>query len=295
MAETQKNTDNLTDQSRVYVLFYTFFLVPLMITVFGVLFFVVVKFVTYESGDPYHYLNQIKVGSASKRWQSAYELSKILSADSKMINEKQFKLNFASSYEKSIHDDNKVRMYLALAMGKTEDLFYGPYLLRGLDDSVIDSKLAAIKSLGLIRYAEAIPFLIEIINTSKNNEERLAATISLGQIGSEDSIVTLENLLMDDEPNIRWDAAIALAKMGNRSGSKIIEMLLTRQYYDNFKEVDSWEQEQAILVAINVASNIKNPDIHKNLEILSKTDKSMKVRDAAFQAISRYGNGINNG
>ena len=295
MAEMQKNTDALTDQSKVYVLFYTFFLVPLMITVFGVLFFVVVRFVTYESGDPYHYLNQIKVGSASKRWQSAYELSKILSADSDLINEKQFKLNFASSYEKSIHDDNKVRMYLALAMGKTEDLFYGPYLLKGLDDSAIDSKLAAIKSLGLIRYEKADSNLIGIINISKNNEERLAATISLGQIGSKESELILESLLIDDEPNIRWDAAIALAKMGNSSGAKIIEMLLTRKYYDNFKEVDNWEQEQAILVAINVANNIKTSEIHKNLEILSQTDKSMKVRDAAFQAISRYSNGANNG
>ena len=295
MAEKQVKTDTLTDQSKVYVLFYTFFLVPLMITVFGVLFFVVVKFVTYESGDPYHYLNQIKVGSASKRWQSAYELSKILSSDSGMISEKQFKLNLASSYEKSIHDDNKVRTYLALAMGKTEDLFYGPYLLKGLGDEVINSKLAAIKSLGLIRYAQADSDLINIIQLSDNNEERLAATISLGQIGSDDSAEILESLLTDVEPNIRWDAAIALAKMGNSSGSKIIEMLLTRRYYDSFKEVDSWEQEQAILVAINVANNIKNSEIQKNLEVLSKTDKSMKVRDAAYQAISKYRSGVKNG
>ena len=61
MSDEKMNKDVINDQSKVYVLFYTFFLVPLMITVFGVLFFVIVRFVTYESGDPYHYLNQIKV------------------------------------------------------------------------------------------------------------------------------------------------------------------------------------------------------------------------------------------
>ena len=51
MSENSLNKDTINDQSKVYVLFYTFFLVPLMVTVFGVLFFIVVRFVTYESGD----------------------------------------------------------------------------------------------------------------------------------------------------------------------------------------------------------------------------------------------------
>ncbi len=293
MSDEKMNKDVINDQSKVYVLFYTFFLVPLMITVFGVLFFVIVRFVTYESGDPYHYLNQIKVGSASKRWQSAYELSKILSTDNKILDEKQFKVNLSSAYQKSIHDDSKVRTYLALAMGKTEDEFYAPHLIEGINDDVLDNRLAAIKSLGLIRYKNADSKLIEIINQSDNNEERLAATISLGQIGSNESKQILKVLLDDKEPNIRWDAAVALAKMGDDSGSDIIELLLTRNYYYNFKEVDNWEQEQAILVAINVATNINNSIINKNLEVLAKTDKSMKVRDAALQAITKYN--INNG
>ncbi len=293
MSGKKTNSDVMNDQSKVYVLFYTFFLVPLMITVFGVLFFVIVRFVTYESGDPYHYLNQIKIGSASKRWQSAYELSKILSTDNQIVNEKQFKFNLSSAYEKSIHDDNKVRTYLALAMGKTGDEFYGPSLSQGIKDDVMDSRLAAIKSLGLIGYRAADSKLIEIINNSNSNEERLAATISLGQIGSKESKQILKILLDDKEPNIRWDAAVALAKMGDDSGSEIIELLLTRNYYHNFQEVDSWEQEQAILVAINVSTNISNSTINKNLEVLAKTDKSMKVRDAALQAITKYN--VNNG
>ena len=246
MTDNLEKTNSLNDQSKVYVLFYTFFLLPLIITVFGVLFFVIVRFVTSESGDPYYYLNQIKIGSASKRWQSAYELSKILSVDERISTEKQFKLNLSSAYQQSIHDDSKVRTYLALAMGKTHDDFYGIFLVEGLNDKMIENKLAAIKSLGLIRYNDANDKLIEIIKTSDNDEERLAATISIGQSGSSTSIPLLKNLLNDNEPNIRWDAAIALAKIGDKSGSSIIELLLTRKYYTNFKEIDNWEEEQAM-------------------------------------------------
>ena len=36
----------------------------------------------------------------------------------------------------------------------------------------------------------------------------------------------------------RWDAAIALAKMGNDSGAYIIEGLLDREYLNKFNEID---------------------------------------------------------
>ena len=66
--------------SKVYTLYYAFFLIPLMITIFGVMFFFMFKVLTYESNSPYEYLTNVQIGSATKRWQSAYELSKLLSA-----------------------------------------------------------------------------------------------------------------------------------------------------------------------------------------------------------------------
>ena len=69
----------LSNASKVYALFYSFFLIPLMLTIFGVLFFFLFKMLTYEKQDPYHLLNNINSGSLTKRWLSAYELSKILS------------------------------------------------------------------------------------------------------------------------------------------------------------------------------------------------------------------------
>ena len=44
---------------------------------------------------------------------------------------------------------------------------------------------------------------------------------------NDDSVIpTLIELLDDEEANVRWDSAIALAKLGNISGAKVIENLL---------------------------------------------------------------------
>ena len=296
MSDSEQKLTTPEEQSRVYVLFYSFFLIPLMITVIGVLFFMVVRFVTFESGNPQEYLTQIKIGSASKRWQSAYELSKILSNPDKLPLDEQFKNSLISAFEQSLHDDPKVRMYLALAMGRTGDDTYGESLMTALNDDSAEIVTAATQALGLIQYSPAVAQLSVMATSSEFQAVRLASAISLGQIGDESSLPLLKNLLNDEEANIRWDAAIALAKMGNNSGSSIINSLLNRSYYKNFKEIDSWETEKAILVAIQVSSQLGGEEFKLNLVTLAKEDPNMEIRNAALKTLeSVYNLELSNG
>jgi hypothetical protein len=48
-----------------------------MIAIFGAVFFLLFRFITFETNDASALLNQVKIGSASKRWQSAFDLSKL--------------------------------------------------------------------------------------------------------------------------------------------------------------------------------------------------------------------------
>ena len=80
----------MSNSSKVYALFYSFFLIPLMITIFGVLFFFLFKMLTYEKQDPYHLLNNISSGSLTKRWQSAYELSNLMRDTTKVPKDQLF-------------------------------------------------------------------------------------------------------------------------------------------------------------------------------------------------------------
>ena len=258
-----------------------------MVTIFGVLFFFIFQFLTMEPHSPHDLLNNIKIGSASKRWQSAYHLSQILLDDELAPSDNLFESQLISAYNKSIHDDRKVRIYLALAMGATRNPVYGETLMQGLNDEDIDSRLAAIKALGMVNYSKGISSIANFLSPEKSDSERLTATISLGFIDDPGCNQLLINMLSDREPNIQWDAAIALAKRGSKQGKAVIVQLLDRNYYRGFTEVDEKEVEQAILTAVNVSGIFNDKSILINLEKLASSNESnLKIRNAAMEVIN---------
>ena len=280
-----------TNSSKVYVLFYSFFLIPLMIAVIGASFFIMFKFLTLEPKSPSDLLNDVKIGSATKRWQSAFELSKLLAKKTEAFEDGLFKNQFISAYQHSIHDDERVRMYLALAMGRTGDSIYGESLQEGLNDENPATRLAAIKGLGLLKYKPAVLALQNILQDNERSDaEHLTTVISLGNIGDRNVIEDLKPLLNHEEVNIRWDVALSLAKLGDTSGSAIIADLMDRSYYNLFPEVDSQEANQAIKVAIQISSGYKSEVYMKKLKVLAYEDENMEIRDTAIKMLKQvYG------
>ena len=282
-----------SENSRIYVLFYSFFLIPFMIAVFGAVFFLLFKFVTYETNNAEDLLNQVKVGSASKRWQSAFELAKVLNNPDAEPLTNSFKDQLTSAYERSIHDDPLVRSYLAMAMGATKDSVFGEILIDGLKDKSLETRIAAIQSLGMIQDSAAVEPINALIQNTDTHSERLTATIALGMIGDKSAVPYLTILLEDEEANIRWDAAIALAKMGDNSGVNIIEGLLDREYLKQFKQIDPIEEKRVLMIAIKTASILFDKRFEDELNSLSKNDKDLSVRNAAIKALEN--NYSNNG
>ena len=118
----------------------------------------------------------------------------------------------------------------------------------------IDILDESIKSLGSIGYKPSVKKLNSIVASKSSTQERLAAIISLGQIKDKSSITLLEKSLNDEEPNIRWDAAISLTKMNSKKGFSILEKLLTRSYYSNYPNVDENEVNNSILTILALVS-----------------------------------------
>ena len=290
MSNTVHIEEKVNGSSRIYTLFYSFFLIPFMIAIFGAIFFLLFRFITYETTDASELLNQVKLGSATKRWQSAYELSKVLNNPETIPEEITFKDQMISAYDHAIHDDPLVRSYLAIAMGATGDAFYSEELIKGLDDESRESRLAAIQAVGMVKAKKSINRLIEIINSSDYQDERLAATMSLGFIGDKSSIPALTNLLKDDEPNIRWDAAIALAKMGDKASVPIIQNLMNRDYLTTFPNIDGKELNKVILTAIEASSFLIDNQFEPLLLDLAKNDDNLSIRNAAIKTLEKsYG------
>ena len=285
MEQTTTLEEQKKESSRIYSLFYSFFLIPFMIAIFGAVFFLLFRFITYETTDASELLNQVKIGSATKRWQSAYELSKVLNDPDAVPFDLSFKNQMVSAYDHAINDDPLVRAYLAIAMGATGDQYYGDKLVLGLNDESRESRLAAIQAVGMVKEQSAIGRLSEIIKSSDFQDERLAATMSLGFIGNSKSIPLLNSLLDDDEPNIRWDAAIGLAKMGEDSSIPTIQNLMDRNYLSTFPELDQNEVTKVILTAIETTTVIVDQRFEPLLETLASSDENLKVRNAAIKTL----------
>ena len=283
----------MTNSSKVYALFYSFFLIPFMLAIFGAMFFFMFQFLTYEKSTPSDLLNNIQSGSATKRWQSAFELSNMLSPE-KIVNPALFENRLKNLFEKSKYDDLRVRTYLALAMGKTQNPIFGPILIEALKDENESVRIASIKSLGILRYKESCDKFVNILSNSSSNSEKLACIISLGAIGEEKYSNNLVEILDDEEPNLRWDAAIALLKMGNEKGVPIVKNLLRRDYYKQFPPKKSGEgmNDNEIDIAINAAiaaSSIYIDDRFRDeLLFLSKSDKNIAIRELALKTIDVY-------
>ena len=287
MVEIKKENNTSSESSRIYTLYYSFFLIPFMIAIFGAVFFLLFRFITFETNDASELLNQVKLGSASKRWQSAYELSKVFNDPDNIPTDIAFKSQMISAYEKSIHDDPLVRSYLAIAMGVTRDEYYGASLLKGLGDENRESRLAAIQATGMVGFSDALPKLKSIIEDSEFEDERLAVTIATGLIGDSSSIPLLRDLMEDEEPNIRWDAAVALAKMKDTSSVKIINNLLDREYLNLFPELDASEIDQTLKIAIYITSILNDGRFYPNLQALA-LDENLKVRNVALKTLEKH-------
>ena len=263
-------------------------MVPLIIAIFSVIIFLVVRIITSEPNTAQDYLEDVKIGGSTKRWQGAFELSKILSNPKMVPKDDRFILEMISSFEYASNDrDSRVRQYLALAMGATKDSRYVPTLLASLDSSEPEMIMASIHALGNIGDNAAVQSIINVLDHGEA-KVRLQAVISLGKIGDKSSISNLKEMMADSEVNVRWDAAIALAKLGDPSGQRILLDLLDRNYLDSFPNIDEIEQVQAMMVAIQVAPFIQDLELKISLVHLKQNDPNLKIREAARKTLTQF-------
>ena len=109
-----------------------------------------------------------------------------------------------------------------------------------------------------------------------------------------DYIPLLIDMLDHEYPNIRWEAAVALARMDESSGKEIVNNLLDRSYYRDYKdkiydgEKFITDEDKVIIVAIDVASELKDPIFEDNLNRLaSNYESNTGIRNAAKQTLKK--------
>ena len=281
--------ENQTEKKSVLqVVIHSFFVVPFIIAIFAVIIFLVIRLMTTEPNSARDYLEDVKIGGTTKRWQGAFELSKLLSNPKMIPKDEMFVNEMISTFEYSSNDrDKRIRQYLAIAMGATKDERYSSTLINAIESTDIGVVQACAFALGNIGDTKAIEPLKKILSDS-DPQVRLHGVIALGKIGGQSSIEPLRKMLTDIEPNIRWDAAIGLAKQKDSSGRSILLDLLDRKYLNSFPNVDEKEKVQVILVTISVSHFVQNQELKLKLERLMNEDLNLKIREAARIALEKF-------
>ena len=282
-----KNSENLPNnfpaekKSLFRVVIHSFFVVPFIIAIFGVLIFLMLRILTIEPRTAQDYLHDVKIGGNTKRWQGAFELSKILANPGMVPREERFVNDLISTFEYSEKErDDRIRIYLALAMGRTKDLRYATILEKTLNDENEEILAAVIYSLGFINSPTSLEQLL-LMFEHESARVRHQVVVALGNYDGDQVQIILKQALHDPEPNVRWDAAIALAKQKDDSGRRILLDLMDRKYLDSFPNIDAVEQNQAILAAIRSSRDILDDELRQVLLDLMENDLNMKVRQAA--------------
>jgi len=278
------STPNEPEKSILKVLFHSFVIIPFLVAASLVFVYSLFSLLTYEDATPFDYLNDIKIGGATKRWQSAFELSKILYISDEISKEDRFISEMINIFKQSKHDDNRVRQYLALAMGRTGNHIFIDPLLSGIEDENTENIPAIIRALGLLESERAVQKLKLFLDHEDENI-RLQTVIAFGNIADPTVIEDLKKSLYDSQPNIRWDAAISLAKIGDDSGREIILKLIEGKFFINFPEVDIRERDQARIIAIRAGILLNDPIINSKIQELADEENNINIRKTAMDVL----------
>ena len=145
-----------------------FFIFPMAIVAVCVTVFVIFGLIASEGKGARAYLDEVRTGSANRRWQAAFELSKVLQArKDPSLAEPGFADELVRVFNGAGADDPRVRRYLALALGRLGDKRAVPSLVQAADPrgdtpADADTQVYAVWALGAIGDPEAIPSLVTL-------------------------------------------------------------------------------------------------------------------------------------
>jgi HEAT repeat protein len=292
-----------------------FFLIPLTVVAVTGLVYVGFRSMLNDERSAENYLTEIRTGGTDRRWPAAYELSRLM-ADPDVRANRTLAPALVEAFERAKDDDPRVRRYLALTIGRLDpplppeavaaltralaepEVRYTPDFfsrLAGATDSEEgEARISTIWALGSSGDPSVVR-TVEPFYKSPDAGVRKMAVYALGALPGDAQIPTLLEALRDPEADVRWNAAVALARHGNASGVAVIQQMLDRPYLEQTvkrevrPDVEVDPVAEVMISGLRAAAALKDPSLRPSIEALSRDDRSMKVRQAALEALKAIG------
>lgn len=265
-----------------------FFLFPLIIIAICIGIFLLFGYLTYEQKTAQEYLSDVRNGSElCCRWQSAYELSNMISSQKEKLRTTDFVNDLVKVYEGSREGDVRVRRYLALTMGHLGDPRAVPALIEGLSDTDSENQMNNLLALGSIGDKSATPSIVQRLTSTDPAVRKMAAFV-LSAIKDPAASRELEIALNDANDEVRWYAAIALAQINNAAGADVLMKLIDRGYLDQLQGFTGEQKNQLLINAVKCLGILKFQAAKDRIHALSQSDPDLGVRDASIEALKNF-------
>jgi hypothetical protein len=292
-----------------------FFLIPLIVVGATVLAYLGFRSLLIDDRSPQDYLTEIRTGGANRQWPAAYDLSRLMS-DPAVRADRALAPALVRAFEDTRDGDPRVRRYLALAIGRLDPPLPPEAvsaLAASLDEpatpwqpdwfsrfngwteiDINEARITTIWALGSSGDPTVVPRL-QLLMDSPDAGIRKMTVYALGALPGDAQLATLRDALGDDTPDVRWNAAIGLARHGNPEGVRVLRQMLDRPYVEQTvkREVrldaDVDPVADVIIGGLRALAALKDASLRASIEDLSRQDPSMKVRQAALEALNVIG------
>jgi HEAT repeat protein len=261
-----------------------FFVLPLLVVATAVIIFLVFNLMTFERRSPVDELAEVRGGTANRRWQAAFELSRSIARIPPGPERDAFAAETRRVFEGlsgKRPEDVKVRRYLVLVLGKLQDKAALPDLLAAAKDADAETRLYAVWALGMLGDASALDTVLDASASEDPGARKMAAYV-LGKLADRRAVPRLRVLLGDPAEDVRWNAAIALASLHDPSGADVLRAMIDRPALE--KRLSPEQLEVAMTSALQALAILRDPASLPLLDRIASQDPNLRVREAARKA-----------
>jgi len=261
------------------------FLIPFMIVAACAVVVLIYRLLSTGEQSAADYLAEIRSGGGHRRWQAAYELSRVLGREG-APRDPRLAPEMTRLFLDSAGRDPLVRRYLALSLGRIGAREAAPALIEALDDSDAETRVYAAWALGALGDSSAVKPLAARASDADPGMRKVVA-YALGALGANSSRPELRAMLEDPVHDVRWNAAVALARLGDDSGRTILAQMIDRVYLRSVPEMTAEQQDEVVLNGVRGIDLLGAAGFEAELLALAERDPSPRVRVAADEARRR--------
>jgi len=263
-----------------------FFIIPSLIVLLSVGVFIMFGLIASDEKGAREFLQEVRVGTGNDRWLAAFELSRLLSREPAAAQEPGLVQEIVDLARQAGPTDPRIRKYLVVALEQIGDPAGVPVIIEGLSDADPEVRLHAARAIASFGKVGGSREALAALLSDEDAAIRKVAIYALGQTGDPEAIPILIPRLEDPLEDVRWNAALALAVLGDDAGEGVIATMLDRDHLDSIVGITEEQKTSAVINGVQGAYLLRNAAMLGKLKELRRSDPSLKVREVALKAVA---------